>query len=196
MEHLKLGGYWKVENQRFFFDWLGNQLGYSTKDDWYKVTKEDVLSRGGKKVLSCYNDSPIQALQTVYPEHSWIVWKFNRVPHGYWKKRKNSKDFLDWLRGKLGYKSMEDWYSLTQEDICKNGGRGLLEQHNNSPSKVLQSTYPEHKWKLDKFKNKPMSLLHQNNGKERQKFAVKTMTESANRRFGLRIHVESCEEIF
>ena len=61
--------------------------------------------------------------------------------------------------GHLGYKCMEDWYSVTVEDIRKNGGAGLLEgYYHNSPSAALQSIYSEHNWELEKFKNKPTQL--------------------------------------
>ena len=46
---------------------------------------------------------------------------------------------------------MDDWYNVTQEDIQKNGGIALLQQHSNSPSKALQNIYPEHDWELWRF---------------------------------------------
>ena len=44
---------------------------------------------------------------------------------------------------------------MTQEDIYKNGGRGLLDvYYNGSPSAALLSIYPEHNWKLERFQKK------------------------------------------
>ena len=55
--------------------------------------------------------------------------------------------FFDWLHGTLGYKTTEDWYCLSQEDILKNGGATLLESYyHNSLSVALQCVYPNHHW--------------------------------------------------
>lgn len=55
----------------------------------------------------------------------------------------------------LGYKQMEDWYNITQLDIIKNGGVGVLDYYyNGSPSAALQNVFPEHQWDLNNFKNK------------------------------------------
>src|SRR5690349_13949990 len=67
--------------------------------------------------------------------------------------------FFDWPHKELGYKYMDDWYNVTQENIHKNGGRGPLDSwYANSPSKALTSIYPEHNWELEKSKNKPLQL--------------------------------------
>src|SRR5687767_4061560 len=39
------------ENQRQFMDQLGKKLGYTRMDDWYKLTKEDILHNGGSSLL-------------------------------------------------------------------------------------------------------------------------------------------------
>src|SRR4051812_24981805 len=47
---------------------------------------------------------------------------------------------------------MDDWYNITQEDIYKHGGYGLLSTYyNNSPSKALQMVYPEYNWTQWRF---------------------------------------------
>lgn len=44
-----------------------------------------------------YRGSPSEALQSVYPEHNWVWWKFKTVPHGYWEQKENQKGFFDRL---------------------------------------------------------------------------------------------------
>src|SRR5258708_7454890 len=107
-------------------------------DDWYNVSKEDIVKNGGNKLLAgYYNDSPSKALHSVYPEHNWILWKFKGVPPGYWGKAGSHKLFFDWLYKALGYKCMDDWYNVTKEDITKNGGGGLLTVcYGGSPSRA------------------------------------------------------------
>lgn len=68
-------------------------------DDWYNVTQEDIHIFGGAAFLhQYYNNSPFKALQSVYPEHSWMPWKFGQTPKGIWDKTENQKEFFNWLR--------------------------------------------------------------------------------------------------
>lgn len=53
---------------------------------------------------------------------------------------------------RLGYKRMDDWYKVTQEDFHEGGGATLLNYYNGSPFLALQTIYPEHKWELEQFK--------------------------------------------
>src|SRR5689334_7486762 len=40
-------GFWeKSEHHLQFFNWLGEQLGYHSLDDWYNVTQEDIHRHG------------------------------------------------------------------------------------------------------------------------------------------------------
>jgi len=77
-------------------------------------------------VLSYYQGSPMYALLSVYPEFDWIIWKFNRVPMGFWKDKTNHKKFFDWLGKQLEFKSLEHWYNITKLDINKHGGSDFL----------------------------------------------------------------------
>ena len=66
-----------------------------------------------------------------------------RVQSEFWKDIQNQKDFFSWLGKRLGYKELDDWYSVTGEDIHKNGGKGLLSSYyGGSPIKALRSVYP------------------------------------------------------
>jgi hypothetical protein len=39
-------GYWKVvKNQRYFMDWLGKELGFTTMSDWYRVKAGEISNR-------------------------------------------------------------------------------------------------------------------------------------------------------
>src|SRR5690349_13904891 len=84
------------ESHRQFFDWLGTQLGCKEMDDWYNVSVEDIYKHGGSGLLNdYYNNSPSKALQTVYPEHQWLIWRFGQTPKGFWKKPENHRQFFD-----------------------------------------------------------------------------------------------------
>src|SRR4051794_7185547 len=90
----------------------------------------------------------LQALRDVYPEHEWLGWKLDeQIPKGYWKETDHLREFFNWLSTRLGYTAMDDWYNVSQEDIQKNGGVGLLRTYFcDSPTKALQIVYPEHNW--------------------------------------------------
>lgn len=172
-----------------FLNGLGVQLGYKCMDDWYNVTQKDIHKNGGHGLLhNYYNDSPSFALQSIYPEHNWELGKFKNKPMRlckskiqmlfskntpikwetmFWKKKENHRKFFDWLMVQLGYKSMDEWYNVTQADIHNNGGHGLLKSYyNGSPSSALQSVYSEHDWMLWKFKVLPHGYWNKVNNKE------------------------------
>jgi hypothetical protein len=98
---------------------------------------------------------------------------------GYWTNKENHRwcsqvsdsfrKFFDWLGSKLGFFNMDLWYSVTQEDICANGGNGIFSIYDCSISKALQAVYPEHKWDLARFKHKPANLWKKKDN-ERQAF--------------------------
>src|SRR5256885_2308773 len=110
------------------------QLGYQCMDDWYSVTADDIEKNGGRQLLSSFRGPPSRALQSIYPEHNWMLWRFKTVPHGYWEQKENQTEFFDRLYVLLGYKCMDDWYNVTQKDIHKNGGAGVLLDYKGSPS--------------------------------------------------------------
>lgn len=149
------------DNKKQFFEWLGKELGYISMEQWYDVTREVIQKHGGAGLLrSFYNDSPAKALQEIYPEHNWMPWKFRHVTKGLWDKRDHQKQFFEWLGKELGYHSMDNWYSVTREDIDKHGGSGLLNAYfGNSPSRALQEIYPEHNWMPWKFLKIPKGQL-------------------------------------
>ena len=102
-----------------------------------------------------YGHSPSKLLKAVYPEHKWDLSKFKTVPFGYWNVKENQKNFMDDLGKQLGFESMQDWYQLTFETLISKQGRGLLEKYGSSPSKLLQSVYPEHPWVEWMFRKVP-----------------------------------------
>ena len=145
-------GYWNdINNKREFMNWLGKQLGYQKMDDWYNLHWKDIAKYGGWSLLMKYNGSPSQILQSVYPEHKWIIWMFNSVSTGFWDIKENQKEFMNWLQKQLGYSKLDDWYNLTQKDIVNNGGVSLLTRY-NSPAELICSIYNEHNWTMWNFK--------------------------------------------
>src|SRR5690242_14654714 len=106
-----------------------------------------------------------------------------RKPRWFWKEKANQIQFFDGLMKQLGYKSMDDWYKVTVEDIHKNGGSRLLHAYyNGSPSAALLNVYPEHTWELKRFQNKP-SQLRQKSDIQRKLFLDRTGLEKVSNGF-------------
>ena len=146
-------GFWKVkENRRKFFDWLQTQLGYKDMDDWYAATHEAIHKNGGGGPLyNYYHDSPALALQSVYPEHIWMPWRFKQVAKRYWsellKDKTEVKRVIDWLSGRLCIRCLEDWYRISLTQIRKWVHIGSTKE----VCVMLQSSYPQHKWDTARF---------------------------------------------
>jgi len=101
-----------------------------------------------------------------YPDAPLVPWMFFDVlPHGFWVEKDThrwhnlkgvewDRNYFDWLGKQLGYKEMEDWYTVQQDDIFNLGGRGLLKKYYaGSPSRAIQAVYPHHQWTSSKFNN-------------------------------------------
>src|SRR5580704_15557046 len=92
-----------------------------------------------------FDGSLAKAMQTTYPEHEWLPWRFQqRVSPGYWENKEHQKKFFDWLGKEMGYTKMDDYYHVTVQAIKKYGGGPILDKHDHSFSKTLQSVYPQH----------------------------------------------------
>ena len=66
----------------------------------------------------------------VYPEKEWIIFKtVNQLPKGFWNNKSNHRLFLDYFAKEHNITSIDDWKSVSTEDIISLGGRGLLRQY-------------------------------------------------------------------
>jgi hypothetical protein len=134
-------GFWaNVDNQRQYFDWLGNTLGFKVLEDWYKISREDIVKYQGAHLLTRYQTSPIKALQTIYSQHIWLPWKFARVSTGFWEDIGNQKKFVEWLGKQLNVTSMEGWYRVSLRQIRKWAPTTAFQY--NGFGTLLKNTYP------------------------------------------------------
>lgn len=108
--------------------------------------------QGGGTLLHQYNSSTLNMLQTLFPEHRWLPWRFHYPPRGYWEDLKNQRSAMDWLAAELNIQQMEDWYSVTIKQLCDSGGATMLKNFfDGSPARMIQTLYPEHEWFPWKF---------------------------------------------
>ena len=123
-------------------DWLGQELGYSKMEDWYKLTKQLIIKNYGGRLLDKYNDSPYKLLKDVFPNYDWKFWMFDSTYLGAWNDKKNIVKYMNWLEKKLGYTKMENWFKLTHQLIHDNYGGGLLiSKYNGSSYQLLKDVF-------------------------------------------------------
>ena len=154
----------ELEHQKEFLDWLGTELGFKEKEDWYSITESAIRKYGGRALLSKHKDSPSNILQSVYPgrvssfyqfkivDHPWKPWKFSRLPSGYWESQiqgDNLLEFMEWLGKQLKVNRLEDWYGITYKSIMEVVPLTLFRKL--PLEKVLYGTYPNHAWNLSRF---------------------------------------------
>ena len=91
------------------------------------------------------------------------------MPAGYWLNIANQRELLDKIGEQLGVhqvtssmKQVEfssshlqyaDWYAVSARRSRERGGRPLF-RHYHSLGEALQGAYPEHTWKLSRFKSR------------------------------------------
>jgi hypothetical protein len=52
-------------------------------------------------------------LADVYPDYTWLPWKFTAIPRNYWENIQNQRKSVDWAAAQLNIKEMSDWYKIT-----------------------------------------------------------------------------------
>ena len=74
--------------------------------------------------------------------------KLNSMPKNHWKDKENLKNFIELLAKHLKYKSMEDWYKISQKQIKDFGGSGFLgAYYEGSAIKFVKDMYPDYDFK-------------------------------------------------
>ncbi len=63
---------------------------------------------------------------------------------GFWDDISNHRMFMDDIAKRLKISNPQDWTFLTARVLKQNGGAVLLRKYDNSPSKLLNTVYPEY----------------------------------------------------
>jgi len=143
-------GDWKGPvKRRRFFDALAHAKSFNPLDvtKWYLVSRKDVLSAGGRAILSYYNGSHIQALISLYPEINLkkeLFFFHTDKWKGSKKRRKFFDDFANFHR--FDPLDAERWRSFSKKEIVNAGGNGVLKYYQGSISKALLTLYPQMKF--------------------------------------------------
>ena len=76
------------------------------------IILKDLRNHDGISILYHFNNSTMNLISSIFPEHNWLPWKF-RLSSDYWKDLKNQRNFLEFLSKKLNIKDQNDWYKVT-----------------------------------------------------------------------------------
>lgn len=139
-------------------DNINKMINPSPSEDWYKIRGKDFVEFGGGSLLQKYNYSPSEILCSVFPEHTWLPWKFDNSPQNIWHNEQIRLKYMKWLAEKLGLKTMEDWYKVKQSDFYNHHGKTLLSFYSYSPRITIMSILQAHVWESWKFGGKFQSL--------------------------------------
>ena len=98
-----------------------------------------------KQIIADNEEEILQVLKKKHPGYNINQFKLSRFPPSFWESQKNQRAYLDYLFIKLKYKSMEDWYNITNIILLQHRGRCLLSYY-SSAFEAVKSIYKEHNW--------------------------------------------------
>jgi hypothetical protein len=67
----------------------------------------------------------------------------------------NRARYLGWFGRQLGFRRVEDWYTISYDAIARRHGVRLLRKFGDSPIAVVRDSYPEYDWKEWLFPRPP-----------------------------------------
>lgn len=106
-----------------FFEHIRQQKRFKTLESFYQLTPKDVLHYGGNKLLKESEGSVAALVMAAYPDHDWEPWRFVTPLPGWWDDCANQRRFLEkHVFRTLGYRSLNDCYNLTPEQLLELGG--------------------------------------------------------------------------
>ena len=103
---------------------------------------------------------------SAYPLHCWKPWNFAQAPKGWWDHftylfkmddlaaDATMREFISHIGDLVGVKKLEDWYRISHKHLqmkAKHRSISRLSQFGGLAS-ILKKLYPDHPWKLSKFK--------------------------------------------
>jgi len=121
--------------------------------NWYPVTHWEIQKAGGLGLLYHFKDSHVKALISSYPELNLEESKFSSED---WKDVASRRKFFDDFFAhcnKFDPLDAKKWYKVTNREVTKVGGGGLLDCYKGSHIKALISLYPELNLQAKQFPN-------------------------------------------
>lgn len=115
--------FWKSPlNRRAYLTWLANTLRISSLSDWYSLTGSDLVNNHGGTLWRMHKGSVVDCLRSVFPEHNFQPWKFNKSQSRLWGDVSVCRSFLDHVSRELAIAKPSGWKDVTQKKIAELGG--------------------------------------------------------------------------
>jgi len=145
-------GFWKKpENLRYVLEYLAEKEGFTSIDDFYKVSQATYRKYGITSIQNKFG-SQLKMLELAFPCKTWKEWKFRPVTRGCWDVRENIATAVKELALELGITDPSGWYPHTGKTIDMYLGTGLLSNHFEwSFTSLLKYVYPDFPWKMYMF---------------------------------------------
>ena len=154
-----------LNNQQKFLDSLFFHYQLTSFDDWLTISREKIITRGGKSLLTFYNNNLDELLLSVYPNFPWEFDKRKKI--GTLCLLPSQQHFLDHVYTSLHLTCFEDWNFVHNKTIIKFGGRYLFHIYSNNFKNVLSNIYPNYPWSfVDSFLYSPSHFLSIENQRE------------------------------
>lgn len=137
--------YWKdKENCKRFMERFVRDMGITRPSHWKRVTISDVLEKGGRGLLSQYNNSLHSAIEDLMGpmDVDMSAWR-PRMPRGYWEDAENRRNFMERVAREEGVREAKDWRRVTYMDIARHGGQAMLRRYGDSLAAALMNIFPE-----------------------------------------------------
>ena len=131
-----------LSSHRMIMEKIFIKLNLKTKKDWEKITKSKFISKGGEKILNFYQNDVQKMFSSIYPNEDWNFDVSNWAMDSF-QSIDFQRNFMEKLFLKLNLKSIEDWNSVSKEDLIENGGKRLLNHYKNDMKKLLSSLFPD-----------------------------------------------------
>ena len=122
---VKPSNFWKNDlNVKYFICELKNKFNLQSFDDWKLLSQKQVKSiKGGNSLLNNYSMYDIKCIG--FPEGKLLFSESKSSE--FWKDKNNLNNFLDTLKDKFKLKSLDDWKSLTNNQVkMVPGGNSIL----------------------------------------------------------------------
>lgn len=110
-------------------------------------------------------------LQTVYPEHNWVIWSFRIISKSQLTDKANRIDFIAWLGKELKIRSLDEWYRISWTQVNdKISKPDVFQQYRLE--QFLQEAYPNFEWNESKLQWK-----HHGNVRASQRMLARIVEE-------------------
>tara|TARA_B100000886_G_scaffold336609_1_gene295718 strand:+ start:719 stop:1219 length:501 start_codon:yes stop_codon:yes gene_type:complete len=137
--------------------WLGKKLSFQSEEDWYGLSTNHFYEHNGSALLATYyKGSKINCVKELFPNYDWHEWLFGLTSMGFWEKKENRHEYMNWLGTIYQFKCKTDWYKISNkhfENLPK--GESFLIYYNYSPITAVKDFIPDFDWKEWLFKHPP-----------------------------------------